>query len=74
MRNPRRLYVPCGDAVGRDRFVSVREDDERVVLALPPGEAAALTVDQVATLRGALLVVGTLQSAVLPPRPGCRHG
>jgi hypothetical protein len=54
VRNPRRLHVPCGDAVGRDRFVSVREDHERVVLALPPGESAAFTADQVTLLQRAL--------------------
>jgi hypothetical protein len=46
--------VPCTDAAGRPSDLGVLVEQDAVVLGLPPGESANLTVEQVVALRTVL--------------------
>lgn len=47
--------ISCRDAVGRRRDIIVRTDGEHVMLVIPPGETAVLSLPEVDLLRAALL-------------------
>ncbi|WP_197288077.1 hypothetical protein [Nocardia sp. NRRL S-836] len=50
----RTWHISCGDVVDRDRQLTVKVVQGRVVLVGPPGETAVLSHDQLVQLRAAL--------------------